>query len=147
NVAAYINNNAPYTVILGAHYDHLGWGEDGNSMYRGKEKMIHNGADDNASGTAGLMQLASRIKSKRLRNYNYLFIHFSAEELGLLGSKAIAKQAGLDSTKIAYMINMDMIGRLNDSTHALTIGGVGTSPTWGELLAKGNKNFKINVDS
>ncbi len=147
NVAAYINNNAPYTVILGAHYDHLGWGEDGNSMYRGKEKMIHNGADDNASGTAGLMQLASRIKSKRLRNYNYLFIHFSAEELGLLGSKAIAKQAGLDSTKIAYMINMDMIGRLNDSTHALTVGGVGTSPTWGELLAKGNKNFKINVDS
>lgn len=147
NVAAYIDNKAPYTVVIGAHYDHLGYGEDGNSTYRGKDKLVHNGADDNASGTAGLMQLASQIKSKRLRNYNYLFIHFSGEELGLLGSKAIVKQTNLDSTKIAYMINMDMIGRLNDSTHALTVGGVGTSPVWGELLSKGNKEFKIHLDS
>lgn len=147
NVVAYIDNKAPYTIVVGAHYDHLGYGEDGSSTYRGKDKLVHNGADDNASGTAGLMQLASKIKSKHLRNYNYLFIHFSGEELGLLGSKAIVKQMNLDSTKVAYMINMDMIGRLNDSTHALTVGGVGTSPVWSELLSKGNKEFKINVDS
>jgi len=147
NVAAYIDNKAPYTVVIGAHYDHLGYGEDGNSLYAGKDREIHNGADDNASGTAGLMELAARIKKNRLRNYNYLFVHFSGEELGLLGSKAFVKDMGLDSNKIAYMINMDMIGRLNDSTHALTVGGVGTSPGWGPFVSTDNKNFKISIDS
>lgn len=147
NVAAYIDNKAPYTVVIGAHYDHLGYGEDGNSTYRGTDKLIHNGADDNASGTAGLLQLAGWINAKRLKNYNYLFIHFSGEELGLFGSKAVVKQLGLDSNRIAYMINMDMIGRLNDSTHGLTVGGVGTSPVWGSFLEKGRKDFKIIIDS
>jgi len=147
NVVAMIDNKAPYTVVLGAHFDHLGYGEDGNSTYRGTDKMIHNGADDNASGSAGLLQLASWIKSKKLKNYNYLFIHFSAEELGLLGSKAVVKQLGLDSNKIAYMVNMDMIGRLNDSTHSLTVGGVGTSPVWGQFIEHGKKDFKIHIDS
>lgn len=134
NIAAYIDNNARYTVVLGAHYDHLGYGEDGNSLYAGKEKEIHNGADDNASGTAALLQLAQWVKKGKLRNYNYLFINFSGEELGLLGSKAFIKEEGLDSTHIAYMINMDMIGRLKDSTHSLTIGGFGTSPTWASVI-------------
>jgi hypothetical protein len=147
NVAAYIDNKAPYTVVIGAHYDHLGYGDDGTSLYTGKDKEIHNGADDNASGTAGLLELAARIKKNRLRNYNYLFVHFSGEELGLLGSKAFVKDMGLDSTQIAYMINMDMVGRLNDSTHALTVGGVGTSPVWGQFVGADNKNFKINIDS
>lgn len=147
NVAAFIDNKAPYTVVIGAHYDHLGFGEMGSSTYRGKDKQIHNGADDNASGTAGLLQLASWVRSKKLRNYNYLFIHFSGEELGLLGSKAIVKQLGLDSANVAYMINMDMVGRLNDSTKALTIGGIGTSPAWGNIMEHGKKNFKIVIDS
>lgn len=147
NVAAYIDNKAPYTVVIGAHYDHLGYGEDGNSLYAGKDKEIHNGADDNASGTAALMQLAGWVKKKRLRNYNYLFINFSGEELGLYGSKAIVQQEKLDSTSIAYMINMDMVGRLNDSTKALTVGGVGTSPVWGDYVKKDNKQFKIVTDS
>lgn len=147
NVAAYIDNKAPYTVILGAHYDHLGYGEDGTSTYRGKEKQIHNGADDNASGSAGLLELADWIKKRKLRNYNYLFINFSGEELGLFGSKAIVNELNLDSTHIAYMLNMDMIGRLNDSTHALTLGGVGTSPAWGAIVEQGKKNFKIVIDS
>ncbi|HRO41816.1 MAG TPA: M28 family peptidase [Flavipsychrobacter sp.] len=166
NVAAYIDNNAPYTVVIGAHYDHLGFGEDGSSLagktivrkdgngvlisLPGNEDLrarIHNGADDNASGTAGLLELASRIKKKKNRKYNYLFVHFSGEELGLLGSKAFVKEMQLDSTRIAYMINMDMIGRLNDSTHALTIGGVGTSPVWGQFIAKAKKEFKVAIDS
>lgn len=147
NVAAYIDNNAPYTVILGAHYDHLGYGEDGNSLYAGKEKQIHNGADDNASGTAALLQIAYWVKKNKLRNYNYLFINFSGEELGLFGSKAIVRQEGFDSNKIAYMINMDMVGRLNDTTHALTVGGVGTSPVWGNFISKTNEDFKIIIDS
>jgi len=147
NVAAYIDNEAPYTVVLGAHYDHLGFGEDGNSLFASKEKAIHNGADDNASGTAGLLQLASWIRKKKLRNYNYLFVHFSGEELGLLGSKAIVKEYGLDSNRIAYMLNMDMIGRLNDSTRALTVGGVGTSPAWGPFVSKKHKELRFVIDS
>jgi len=147
NVAAFIDNKAPYTVVIGAHYDHLGYGEDGGSTYRGKEKMVHNGADDNASGTAGLLQLADWIHKKKLRNYNYLFINFSGEELGLFGSKAIVKQMNMDSTSVAYMINMDMIGRLNDSTNALTLGGVGTSPAWEKVVEEGKKKYHLALDS
>jgi hypothetical protein len=147
NIAAYIDNSAKYTVVLGAHYDHLGYGEDGNSLYAGKDKQIHNGADDNASGTAALLEIAGWIKKHHLHHYNYLFINFSGEELGLLGSKAFIKDQHIDSSQIDYMINMDMVGRLNDSTHALTVGGIGTSTEWAKLLAKPNKNFKLNFDS
>ncbi len=149
NVAAYIDNGAPYTVVIGAHYDHLGFGEDGNSLQANavKEHQIHHGADDNASGTAALMELAHWVKSKKLHNYNYLFVHFSGEELGLYGSKAFVKDQKIDSTQIAYMINMDMVGRLNDSTHALTVGGVGTSPAWEDVVSMGGKNFKMVIDS
>lgn len=147
NIAAYIDNKARYTVILGAHYDHLGYGEDGSSLYGGKEKKIHNGADDNASGTAALLQLAEGIKKGKFKGYNYLFVNFSAEELGLLGSKAFIKEEGIDSTHTAYMINLDMVGRLNDSTRALTIGGVGTSPVWADEIVPAQKTFKVNIDS
>lgn len=148
NIAAYLDNKAKYTVVIGAHYDHLGYGEEGSSLSTKNKEVpeIHNGADDNASGTAGVLVLADWIKKNKLTNYNYLFVNFSGEELGLLGSKAFVKTYGLDSSKIAYMINMDMIGRLNDSTHALTVGGVGTSPVWGEVI-KSSKDFKFNYDS
>jgi aminopeptidase YwaD len=93
------------------------------------------------------MQLAAWLKSSGLKQYNFLFVHFSGEELGLFGSKAFAKDQELDSNKIAYMINMDMVGRLNDSTHALTIGGVGTSSIWDKVIDKADKNFKISFDT
>lgn len=150
NLAAYIDNNATYTVVLGAHYDHLGYGEDHNSLHANaaKEHLVHHGADDNASGTAALLEMAERIKAnKKLRHYNYLFVNFSGEELGLFGSKAFVKQEGLDSNKIAYMLNMDMVGRLNDSTHALTVGGVGTSPSWADVVAMAGSDFKVVIDS
>lgn len=147
NILAHINNNAKYTVVLGAHYDHLGHGEDGNSLHAAKDGAIHNGADDNASGTAALMQLANWIKTNGIKNYNYVFMHFSAEELGLIGSKKIVEQLGLDSNSVAYMINMDMVGRLNDSTHALTVGGVGTSPVWGKVVNMDDERFKLVTDS
>ena len=149
NLAAYIDNGAPLTVIVGAHYDHLGYGEDGNSMMPNAKKMhkIHYGADDNASGTAAILEIAQWVKSKKLRNYNYLFINFSGEELGLYGSKAFVKDQKIDSAHIAYMINLDMLGRLNDSTHALTLGGIGTSPEWADVVEMGGKDFKIVRDS
>ncbi|MCW3122995.1 MAG: peptidase [Flavipsychrobacter sp.] len=150
NIAAYIDNKAKYTVIVGAHYDHLGFGEDGNSLFANavKEHQVHHGADDNASGTAAVLEIAKWVKSKHLNHYNYLFLNFSGEELGLYGSKAFVKdQPEIDSMHIAYMINMDMVGRLNDSTHALTIGGVGTSPTWGDMVTMAGNDFKVVIDS
>jgi aminopeptidase YwaD len=147
NVIGYINNNATNTIILGAHYDHLGYGEDHNSLYTGTAPMIHNGADDNASGTAALIEMSKWLKKSVYKKYNYLFVSFSGEELGLFGSKYFTDHARLDLKSVNYMINMDMVGRLNDSTHGLTIGGYGTSPTWGQIIKKENAFFKLNLDS
>ncbi|MFY8127178.1 MAG: M28 family peptidase [Chitinophagaceae bacterium] len=143
NIIGFIDNNATNTIILGAHYDHLGFGEDKNALDTAFE--IHNGADDNASGSAALIELARLIKNKQNKNYNYLFIHFSGEELGLLGSKF-----WLDNPTIKIhpncMINMDMIGRY-DTTHKLTIGGYGTSPTWSTILPNITTSLITKFDS
>lgn len=144
NVVAYINNNAPTTIVLGAHYDHLGFGEDKNALDALHE--VHNGADDNASGTAALIELAKLLKNSTAKNNNYLFINFSGEELGLFGSKYWVENKTITSP-INYMINMDMVGRY-DTSHKLTIGGYGTSPTWGEVFSTiSNKNLFIKFDS
>ena len=147
NVIGYVDNGAINTIILGAHYDHLGYGEDHNSLYTGSTPQIHNGADDNASGTAALIELGKQLKKSKLKNNNYLFIAFSGEELGLYGSKYYTEHPTVDFAKTNYMINMDMVGRLNDSTHGLTIGGYGTSPVWGTELSAKDKYLKINFDS
>jgi hypothetical protein len=147
NIIGFIDNKAATTVILGAHYDHLGYGEDHNSLYAGKEKMIHNGADDNASGTAALITLAQLLKQSGLKNNNYILIAFSGEELGLFGSKYFTEHIPAGVGNINYMINMDMVGRLNDSTHGLTIGGYGTSPAWGQMILNNDPYFKIKLDS
>lgn len=148
NVVGYIDNGAANTVVLGAHFDHLGYGEDGNSMLRTSEKLIHNGADDNASGTAALLELARLLKATKSKASNYLFVAFSAEELGLNGSKYYTENPTIDLKNVNFMINMDMVGRLNDSTKALTVGGYGTSPVWGRLINPAAKNqFVIKTDS
>ncbi len=142
NVVGFINNSAATTIILGAHYDHLGFGEDGNSREVEKKRQIHNGADDNASGTAALIELARLLKSSAAKKYNYVFIAFSGEELGLYGSKYFTQNPTVDFASVNYMINMDMIGRLNDSSGTVTVGGYGTSPQWGALYAaKGKKKL------
>lgn len=144
NVVAYINNNATNTIILGAHYDHLGYGEDKNALDALHE--IHNGADDNASGTAALIELAKKLKNTSAKNNNYLLINFSGEELGLFGSKYWIENPTIKITP-NYMINMDMVGRY-DTAHKLTIGGYGTSPIWGEVFTTiSNKNLMIKFDS
>jgi aminopeptidase YwaD len=149
NVVGYIDNGAATTVILGAHFDHLGYGEDGNSMLRTGEKLIHNGADDNASGTAALIELARILKTTKAKNNNYLFIAFSGEELGLFGSKYFTENPTIDLKTANYMINMDMVGRLNDSTKTLAVGGYGTSPTWATVIRAQDKKlpFAIKIDS
>src|SRR4029079_2028000 len=89
NVIGFIDNHATYTIIIGAHYDHLGMGGE-SSLYRG-EPAIHNGADDNASGTAALIELARYYYGKKNQKNNYMFIAFSGEEKGLLGSNYFVK--------------------------------------------------------
>jgi hypothetical protein len=143
NVVAFINNNAPNTVILGAHYDHLGYGEDKNSLDGLNE--IHNGADDNASGTAALLELARKLKQKAPPANNYLLMHFSGEELGLMGSKYWLENPTV-SVKANYMINMDMVGRY-DTARKLTIGGYGTSPEWGSTIPMLANKFSYKLDS
>ena len=148
NVVGYLHNGAANTVIIGAHFDHLGYGEDGNSMLRNDVTQIHNGADDNASGTAALIELAKMLKASKLKSNNYLFIAFSGEELGLFGSKYFTDHPTIDLSKAHYMINLDMVGRLNDSSKTLTIGGVGTSPAWGKTLSSiQNKAVVVKYDS
>lgn len=142
NVVAQVDNGAANTVIIGAHYDHLGFGEDHNSRHTGTEKELHNGADDNASGTAAMLELARMIKKANLKNHNYVFVAFSGEELGLYGSKHFVQQPPVSLRQVSYMINMDMVGRLNDSSKTLTVGGYGTSPAWGAYY--GNSSFTNN---
>lgn len=139
NVAGFLNNHAQHTVIIGAHFDHLGYGDDG-SLYRGAP-AIHNGADDNASGTAALIELSRVLKTSGARNNNYLFIAFSGEEKGLLGSNYFVKHPTIDLHTVSYMLNMDMVGRLKKDERTLQVLGTGTSPVWKEAIQK------IQVDS
>ncbi len=131
NVVGLIDNGAPTTVVIGAHYDHLGLGNT-SSLHAG-EPAIHNGADDNASGIAALLFLAEQLKSGKAKNNNYLFLAFSAEELGLVGSKKWVADPTLDLGAVNYMLNMDMVGRLN-AQKVLAVNGVGTSPAWKPAL-------------
>lgn len=147
NVVAYMNNNAKNTIVIGAHYDHLGYGQDRNSLYAGADKQIHNGADDNASGVAAMLELARWLKKSSLRTNNYLFIAFSGEELGLYGSKYFVQNSTIELKNINYMINLDMVGRLNPETKGLTIGGFGTSPYWQQTLSTKDDYFSIKYDT
>tara|TARA_B100001146_G_scaffold225193_1_gene247557 strand:+ start:39467 stop:40699 length:1233 start_codon:yes stop_codon:yes gene_type:complete len=141
NVVGYIDNEAATTVIIGAHYDHLGLGGQG-SLYR-EGQAIHNGADDNASGVAIMLKLAETLQAKEFQDQNYLFIAFSGEELGLLGSNYFVKNPTIDLSQVTYMINMDMVGRLNEE-RTLAVHGVGTSPTFKQTLFANNE-FDLNL--
>jgi hypothetical protein len=141
NIIGWINNNAETSIIVGAHYDHLGWGDQSSLS---ETRAIHNGADDNASGVAALLLLAKRLKKKKL-NHNIIFIAFTGEEKGLLGSHYFMDNFNAES--IHCMINMDMIGRL-DSLNQLAIYGVGTSPHFIPTIEELNQDrFGLKLDS
>ncbi len=140
NVVGYLDHKAEQTIVLGAHYDHLGYGMEG-SLHTG-EKEIHNGADDNASGVAAILEMAEELKGKKYTDHNYLFIAFSGEEKGLWGSNYFAKNPTIAKEKINMMVNLDMVGRLNEERQ-IAIHGVGTSPSFDATLDKVNTyNFK-----
>jgi Zn-dependent M28 family amino/carboxypeptidase len=149
NIIGFLDNKAKTTVIIGAHYDHLGDDGQGSSLDPNPKNKIHNGADDNASGVAGVIELARYFaNNKKRENNNFMFVCFSGEELGLLGSKFFTEHAPFDLTTADFMINMDMIGRLNEQTKSLMINGTGTSPVWEPLLKKiDTGGLNITTDS
>jgi hypothetical protein len=130
-------------IVLGAHYDHLGHGGRGSLATR--EGEIHHGADDNASGTAALLELARLLSAERdkLRR-TVVFIAFGGEEEGLLGSSHYVAHPAAPIEQTIAMLNMDMVGRLKDDT--LMIGGVGTAAEWRKWIEEKNKTFKVTVD-
>lgn len=137
NVLAYLDNGAAHTIIVGAHYDHLGLGYDGYSLDPAPKGKIHNGADDNASGVAGVLELSRLYATNAVKEpYNFLFICFSAEELGLLGSKYYTEHPTVPLEAVHCMVNLDMIGRFDETKKGLIVGGVGTSPTFEPLVKR-----------
>ncbi|MBI3232959.1 MAG: M20/M25/M40 family metallo-hydrolase [Bacteroidetes bacterium] len=134
NVLGSLDYGKLYTIVIGAHYDHLGWGDQGGSLHAAHSKAIHNGADDNASGVAVMLELINQIKKdKNLHEYNYMFVAFSGEELGLYGSSNLVKHLPINPLRVNCMLNMDMVGRLDTTKKTLVVGGVGTSPLWDQL--------------
>jgi len=140
NVLAILRGTDPVLqseyIIVGAHYDHLGWGGKGSGSRRPDTSAIHNGADDNASGVAAVLEIAERLslgKSKPKRSI--LFMTFGAEEMGLLGSKFFTSTPLIDLKNVKHMFNLDMVGRLNPESRSLTVGGTGTAKGMDEFLA------------
>ncbi|MBA4250626.1 MAG: aminopeptidase [Chlorobiaceae bacterium] len=147
NVFGYLEGNDPLLknefIVIGAHFDHLGMGDYG-SLHRGPEKLIHNGADDNASGTSGILELAQKFSAmKNELKRSIIFIGFSAEELGLLGSDYFVKNPPIPVEQMVMMVNLDMIGRLNAENN-LIVYGTGTSPEFKNILNEKNK-FNFNL--
>lgn len=127
-------------IIVGAHFDHLGMGGS-NSMYRG-EPAIHNGADDNASGTTAMLELAQKLSTQKLKR-SLLFIGFTAEEMGLVGSKYFAEHPTADLKQAVTMFNFDMVGRLKENQ--LIIHGMGTSPGFTQMMNDLNKSYNFTL--
>ncbi len=148
NVIGYLDNKASKTIVIGAHYDHLGLNEHHNSTLMNPDGQIHNGADDNASGVSAVLELARMFsQNKTKEKANYVFALFSGEEDGLMGSKKFAEEVKTKYPNVVSMINLDMIGRLNKDKD-LTVGGVGTSPIFGELISKYKPaGFNLAIDS
>lgn len=134
NVVALLPGSDPLladeVVVVGAHFDHLGWGGEGSM--EPDTRAIHNGADDNASGTAVMLEVARRLTEGPRPGRSVLFVGFNGEERGLLGSRFYVTHPTRPLDRTVAMINMDMVGRLKDN--ALTVFGVGTAPEWNGLL-------------
>lgn len=149
NIYTIIEGNDPVLkneyIVIGAHYDHLGWGGDGSGSRRPDTVAIHYGADDNASGVSAVLEMADILSSGKLNNSrSYILVAFGAEERGLLGSKYFVENPPVPLQNIKAMINLDMIGRLRED-NSLQISGVGSSVEADSLLNLINKeyNFKL----
>jgi aminopeptidase YwaD len=152
NIIGYVEGSDPVlkkeVIVVGAHMDHLGDGMSYGSLNETHTPEIHNGADDNASGTAGVLEVAQKFASLKKEKpetikRSFIFMLFSAEEAGLLGSAFFTKSELAKKYNIIAMINMDMIGRLSDNK--LFVSGTGTSSIWENLLDSVNKNYSFTM--
>lgn len=147
NVIGYLPANTPSDeyLVVGAHYDHIGYGGPGSGSLAPDERKIHYGADDNASGSSGLLELARYFANRRhTLKRNLVFMAFGAEEMGLLGSAHFVNHPVFPIEKTIAMLNMDMIGRMKDS--ALAISGIGTAKEFEELCkAENREQFKLKL--
>lgn len=145
NVAGYLPGTTEEYVIVGAHYDHIGMGEQSSMSPSEAGKAVHHGADDNASGSAGLVELAWHLASKPKMKRGVLFLAFSGEELGLLGSNYYANHPLLPLDKTVAMLNMDMIGRIKD--RKVFVGGTATGEGFQPILDKAKLATKLQLDA
>ncbi len=147
NVVGMLAGNDPELkdeiVIIGAHHDHLGFGGPGSGSRMIDTIAVHNGADDNASGVAAVIELAEKIASEKLNKRSMIFTTFGAEEMGLVGSKAFTNNPPIDLDKVVAMFNFDMVGRLDTLENSLSIGGVKTSLETTDILEKHNPGFNL----
>ena len=145
NVLGYLPGKSKEYIIIGAHYDHIGYGEH-SSLAPEKAGQVHPGADDNASGTAGLLELARLFSQRRTDlDRGILFAAFAGEEVGLLGSAKWVEQPTLPLQKAIAMINLDMIGRVNGSK--LYVGGVGSGSTFEALVKNATSKYDFKIES
>ncbi|MVZ65017.1 M20/M25/M40 family metallo-hydrolase [Sphingobacterium sp. DK4209] len=145
NIIGFLDNKSQYTIVVGAHYDHLGYAEIGGSRDSLGVGKLHNGADDNASGVAGLLELARHYATnKEKETFNILFIGFGAEELGLVGSRYFTEHPTIPLSAIHWMLNMDMIGRYQEQ-NGLAVIGYGTSSAFPKIFQGLKSTIKFNL--
>jgi hypothetical protein len=132
NILGYIENNAPYTIVIGGHYDHIGY------YYKDSALYINNGADDNASGAATVMEMARYLSSGNMTKYNYILACWGSEEQGLVGSNFFCASQIYPFEKIAFYMNFDMVGRLGWNKDQLDVFGLGTSKIWDSIISENN---------
>lgn len=148
NVVGYIEGSDSVLkneyIIIGAHYDHWGWGGKGSNSKKKDTVAIHNGADDNASGVAALLCILQEVKKSKFKpKRSIIFISFSGEEEGLLGSKYFVNHLPIEKKAVKLMLNMDMVGRLN-AEKQIYMGGAGTFPNGVELMKQLGENSGLN---
>ncbi|OMQ12067.1 M20/M25/M40 family metallo-hydrolase [[Flexibacter] sp. ATCC 35103] len=148
NVIGYLEGSDPNLknefIVIGAHYDHWGWGGIGSSSKKKEVVAIHNGADDNASGVSALLCMAQELSKSGIKpKRSIIFISFSGEEEGLLGSKYFVNHLPVQKEAVKVMLNMDMVGRLNTEKQ-IYMGGAGTFPDGVELMKKLGENSGLN---
>ncbi|HML16859.1 MAG TPA: M28 family peptidase [Bryobacteraceae bacterium] len=143
NVAGYLPGDTPEYVVVGAHYDHLGLGDE-HSLAPSQIGQIHPGADDNASGTAGVIELARWFSKQPKQKRGILFLTFAGEELGLLGSEWYVNHPALPLKDAVAMINMDMIGRIREGK--VYLSGTGTGSTFPQLIDQVKPPASLHID-
>lgn len=150
NIVAMVEGSDPILkneyIIIGAHYDHLGLGGPGSGSRRPDTIDVHNGADDNASGAAAILELIEKIQANASDfKRSIIFVAFGAEEMGLLGSKYFTENPPVALEKIKFMINLDMVGRLNPEDKTISIGGTGTAVGLPELINTVLANYELKA--